>query len=191
MGQNLRKKLGQQLSQHHVGICYSERAAAAVAGRPGISPSTVGADAEPCAIEMQDRAAAGGHRMDQHHRRAHAHPGNFRLERALVLAVEMGDVSRGAAHVETDQVFEPGSAARFRHPHHAAGRTRQDRVLALEQVRSREPSGRHHEHQSRRVIPRRQFCGHLRHIAAQDRRQIGVNHSGIAPADEFDQGDTS
>ena len=86
---------------------------------------------------MQDRAAAGGDRMDQHHRRAHAHARDFRLEGALVFAVEMRDVGRGAAHVEADEAIEAGLPSGLRHADHAAGRAGQNRVLALEQVRRR------------------------------------------------------
>ena len=96
---------------------------------------------------------------------------------------------------------EAGRAPGLRHADHAARRPRQDRVLALEQLRRREPAGRHHEHEAdpRRVgsasLPswsadgasRRSLPRHLRHVAAQDRRQIGVDHRRVAAADELDQ----
>ena len=81
-----------------------ERPAAAIAFRSRVGAGAVGPDAEARAVEMQDRAAARGHGMDQHHRRAHAHAGDLGLERALVLAIEVRDVGRGAAHVEADQM---------------------------------------------------------------------------------------
>ena len=97
---------------------------------------------------MQDRAAAGRDRVDQHHRRAHAHARDLGLEGALVLAVEMGDVGRGAAHVEADDARRsrpraPVSAMRD----DAAGRAGEDGVLALEEIGRREAARRHHEHQ--------------------------------------------
>ena len=91
-----------------------ERPAAAIAGRPGIGAGRIRADAQARAVVMQDRAAAGRDRVDQHHRRAHAHAGDLGLEGALVFAVEMRDVGRGAAHVEADDARETGRARRSR-----------------------------------------------------------------------------
>ena len=145
--EDLREEIRDQLADHHVGVGDRERAAAAVAGRPRIGAGAVGADAEARAVEMQHRAAARRHRVDQHHRRAHAHARHLGLERALVFAVEMRHVGRGAAHVEADQPVEAGLAPGLRHADHAAGRPREDRVLALEQLGGGEPARRHHEHQ--------------------------------------------
>jgi hypothetical protein len=86
--------------------------------------------------------------MNQHHRGAHAHAGDFGLEGALVFAVEMRDVGRGAAHVETDEVGKAHLAPGLRHADHAAGWSRQDCVLALEEVRRRQAARRHHEHEA-------------------------------------------
>ena len=104
---------------------------------------------------MQDRAAAGRDRVDQHHRRAHAHARDLGLERALVFAVVVRHVGRGAAHVEADQAREAGLAPGLRHADHAAGRAGEDRVLALEQFGGGEPAGGHHEHQPRAGVPSR------------------------------------
>ena len=104
---------------------------------------------------MQDRAAAGRDRVDQHHRRAHAHARDLGLEGALVFAVVMRHVGRGAAHVEADQMLEASLAAGLGHADHAAGGAGQDRVLALEQFGGGEPAGRHHEHQADAVGGRR------------------------------------
>ena len=43
----------------------------------------VGADAVTRTVEMQYRAATGGHRVNVHHRRAHAHAGNLGVEAAF------------------------------------------------------------------------------------------------------------
>jgi hypothetical protein len=68
------------LAEHHVGIGDRQRPAAAVAGRARVGAGALGPDAKARAVEMQDRAAAGGHRVDAHHRRAHAHAGDLGLE---------------------------------------------------------------------------------------------------------------
>ena len=50
-------------------------------------------------------------------------PGDLGLERTLELAVEMRDVGRGAAHIETNKVLEASLAPGFRHAHYASRRT--------------------------------------------------------------------
>ena len=135
----------------HVGVGDGERAAAAVARRAGIGAGAIRADAEARAVEMQDRAAAGRDRVDQHHRRAHAHARDLGLEGALVFAVVVRHVGRGAAHVEADELRRSRPRAPVsRHADDAAGRAGQDRVLALEQLGRGEAARRHHEHQAAR-----------------------------------------
>jgi hypothetical protein len=93
----------------------------------------------------------------------------------------VGDVGRGAAHVEGD---DPAEAAHGRGPDRAddaAGRPREDRVLALEQARVGEAAVGLHEHEPGVA----QLAGHLVHVAAQDRREIGVDHRGVASGDQL------
>ncbi len=146
--ENLREEIGDELADQHVGVGDRERAAAAVAFRAGIGAGAVGTDAEARAVEMQHRAAAGRDGVDEHHRRAHPHAGDFGFERALVFAVVVRHVGRGAAHVEADQLLEARLAAGLGHADHAAGGAGQDGVLALEQFGGGEPARRHHEHQA-------------------------------------------
>ena len=136
---------------------------------------------------MQDRTAAGGNRMNEHHRRAHAHAGDFGFESALVFAVEMRHVGRGAAHVEADQMLKAGLSAGLRHADHAAGGAGENGVLALEQFRRGQPARGHHEHQTRLRLFRIEIAIDLRHVAPQDRREIRIHHRGVAAADELDQ----
>ncbi len=79
-------------AQHDVAVGDRQRPAAAITGRSRIGAGGIGADAVALSVEMQDRAAARGHRMNAHHRRAHAYPGDGGLEGALEFAVEMGNV---------------------------------------------------------------------------------------------------
>ncbi len=146
-----REEVGLQLAEHDVGVGDGERAAAPVAGGAGIGAGRIRADAEASGLEMQDRAAARRDRVDAHHRRAHAHAGDLGVEGALVFAVIMGDVGRGAAHVEADDLVEAGELRRLDHADDAAGRAGQQRVLALEHVGGGQPARRHHEHQAGRL----------------------------------------
>jgi len=62
------------------------------------------------------------------------HARDLGLEGALVFAVVVRYVGRGAAHVEADEIFKAGLAAGLGHADHAAGGAGQDRVLAAEQL---------------------------------------------------------
>ena len=135
------------LAHHHVGIGHRQRAAAAVTGRAGIGAGAARPDAKARAVEFQDRAAAGRHGVDAHHRRAHAHAGHLGLELALELAGVVRHVGGGAAHVEADHLVVPRQAGGARHADDAAGRARQDRVLALEGMRIGQAARRLHEEQ--------------------------------------------
>ena len=65
----------------------------------------------------------------------------------------------------------------------AACRAGQDRVLALEHVRVDEAAARLHEHQPHVA----QRVRHPVDVAPQDRREVGVDHRGVAAADELHQ----
>ena len=102
------KEIGNELAGHHIGIGHGQRPAAAIAFRTGIGAGGIRANTKARAVEMQDRAAAGCDRVNQHHRRAHAHAGHLGFEGALVFAGKMRHVRRGAAHIEADEACETG-----------------------------------------------------------------------------------
>ena len=132
---------------------------------------------------MQDRPAAGGHGVDIQHRRAHAHAGDLGLEGALIAAGIVRDIGGGAAHVEADNALEAGSPRRLDRADNAARRPREDGVLSLEAARVHQPAIGLHEEQPRPAERRR----HALHMAAQDRREIGVHHRRVAARDELHQ----
>ena len=118
-----------------------------------------------------------------HHRRTQPHSGHLGDKRALVLPGKVRHVRRSAAHVEGDDLVEAGE---LRHLHRAddpARRAGENGILPLEPMRVGEPARRLHELQT--------HAGKLRfnalHVAAQDRRQIGVNDRGVAAGDELHQ----
>ena len=121
--------------------------------------------------------------MDRHHRRAHAHARHLGLEGAFELAVEVRDVSRGAAHVEADDLVEARHGAGAHGADDAARRPREDGVLALEEPGVGEAAVRLHEQEARIAG----FGRHAVDIAAQDGRQVGVDHGGVATADDLHQ----
>ncbi len=182
-----REEIGLKLADHDIRIRHGERPAVAIGLRSRIGAGAVGPAAEALTVEMQDRATTRRHRMDQHHRRAHADARDLRLEGTLVGAVEMGDVGRGAAHVEADHLREAGREARLGHADHATGGAGEDRILALEQLCRREAARRHHEHQPRAGALDIELLRHLPDIAAQDRREIGVDNRRVAASHELDQ----
>jgi hypothetical protein len=184
-----REEVGRQLAQHHVAVGHRQRSAAPVAGRAGICPGRRRSHTEPRAVERTDRAATGRHGVDVHHRRTHPHACHHGLVGSLVLTGEMADVGRGAAHVEADHPLEPGLGGGLGHAHHAAGRTGQDGVLAPEGVGVGQAAVRLHEQQPRLAAPHSSLerVRHLVDIAAQDRRQVGVDDRGVAAPDQLHQ----
>ena len=88
--EQVREEVGQQLADHQVGVGHGERPAAAVAGGAGIGAGAFGADPEALAVEADDRAAAGRHRVDLHHRRADPDARDLGVERALERARHSG-----------------------------------------------------------------------------------------------------
>ncbi len=172
------------LAEDDVAVGDGERPAAAVAGRAGNRPGAVRPDPEAGAVIMADRAAAGRDGVDLEHRRPHPHPGDDRLVGSLVGAGMMRDVGRGAAHVEADHPVEPGLRGGLRHSDDSAGRTGQDRVLALEGAGVGEAARRLHEEEARLGSQRGDDPVD---VASQHRRQIGVDHGRVAAPDQLDQ----
>ena len=97
----------------------------------------------------------------------------------------MRDVGRRAAHVESDDPVEAGEARHLDRADDASGGTREDRVLALEQVRVGEPARRLHELQAHAAGAAVEVALDLPDVAAQDRRQVGVDHRRVAARHEL------
>ncbi len=164
-------------------VRHCQRAAAAIARGARIGAGAVGSDAEPRAVEMQDRAAAGRHRVDRHHRRAQPHAGHCGFKRPLERAGVERHVGRRAAHVEADDAVEPGHRGGARRAHDAAGGTREDRVLALKARGVRQAAVRLHEEQPHA----RELRRHVFDVASQDGREIRIHHRGVAARDQPQQ----
>ena len=181
--EHLREVVGLDAAEQHVGVGDGERAAAPVAGRPGIGAGRVRPYPVPAAVEVQHRAAARGHRVDGQHRRPHPDPGDLRLVFALELAREVRHIGGGAAHVEADDVVEAGLLRGPGHADDAAGRAGHDRVLAAEADRVGQAAVGLHEQQLYML----ELAGHLGHVPLQDGREVGVHHGGVAPGDQLHQ----
>ena len=110
-------------SQHHIAVGHTQRPLVAVTGRPRAGAGRLRAHPVSGAIELQDRAATGGHGMDSHHRRTHANARDLGIESTLELTGIMADIGRGAAHIESDQFIETGRGRGLDHTNHATGRT--------------------------------------------------------------------
>ena len=120
--EKMREEFAAQLAHHHIRIGDGQRPAAAVAGWPRIGAGGIRAYSKARAVKMQDRAAAGCHCVDRHHRHAQAHACHFRFVDALERAVETRDIGGRAAHVEADDMIEARFARRLRHADYAASR---------------------------------------------------------------------
>ena len=159
-----------------IGVRHGQRPAAPVARWPRIRPRRVRPHPHARAIEMQDGPATRRHGVDRHHRRPHPYPRDGGFERTLERAGIQRHVGGGAAHVEADDAVEPRHGRRTRRADDAAGRAGQDGVLALEGTCIGQSAVGLHEIEPRAA----EFAGDPIHVAAQDRRQVGVHHRGVA-----------
>ena len=99
----------------------------------------------------------------------------------------MADIGRGAAHVEADDLGEAGGARRFHRADDAPGRSRENCVLAPEQIGRCQSSRGLHEQKPWRRAASRECFSHAVDVAAEQRREISVDHGGIAAPDELHQ----
>ena len=179
------KKIGLQLPEHDVGVRYGERPAAAVAGRTGIGPGRGRADLKAAVFIMENRAATRRDGVNAHHGHAHAHARDFGFEAALIFAIEMRYVRRGAAHVEADHLREARFGSRHRSADNAACRAGEDCVLALEERGIGEAPGGLHEEEPRFRVAGADGARYAVDIAPQQRREIGVHYRRVAARNEF------
>src|SRR5205085_436749 len=107
--------------------------------------------------------------------------GNLGLELALERSRVVRHVGGRAAHVEADDAREAGRFRGARRADDAAGRTREDRVLALEAPRIGKAAIRLHKEQAHAL----QLGSDLAHIAAENRGQVRIYHRGVAAPDEL------
>ena len=120
--EDLRKEIGLNLAEHDIGIGHGERSAPAIAGRARTGAGRIRPHPESGAIEVQDRAAAGGHRMNAHHRRTQPHTGHLGVEDPLEFPGKVRDIGGGAAHVKADHPVEAGRLTDTGHADDAARR---------------------------------------------------------------------
>ena len=152
------------LAQHHIGIRYSQRAAAAVAGRARVGTGALRAHPKARTVKRQNRAATRCHGVDAHHRRAHAHAGDLCLELALKLARVVRHIGRRATHVKANDLLNACNRGGAGHTDNAARGATQNRVFALKRMGVGKATRRLHEVQ--------RHTGHvgcnLIHIAQQN-----------------------
>ena len=170
-------------AQHQVAVGDRQRTAAAITRRTRIGAGRIWTDPQPAAVEAQHRAAAGRNGVDAHHRRTHPHPGHLGLELSLEFAGVVRDVGRGAPHVEADHPAEPGGRGGLDHADHATCGAGQDRVLALEAGAIGQAAVALHEPQARAA----ELSRYPVDVAAQDRRQVGIDHRRVAACHELHQ----
>ena len=100
---------------------------------------------------------------------------------------KMTDIGRGAAHVKADQPVIPRRLPGANHADDPARRTGQDGILSLKPRGLGQAAVRLHEQQPAFGPAKIKGTVHARHIAAQDRRQIGVDHRCVAPRHQLGQ----
>src|SRR5579885_1147376 len=123
--------------------------------------------------------------MDMHHRCADAYARDDRLEGPLELTVKMGDVGRRATHVEADYALRARFLSRTNHTDDSAGGSGENRILAVKPAGFHQAAVGLHEEQAHALS---QLTGDLIHVLAQHRREICVDHGGVTPPYELDEG---
>ena len=181
-----------QATQQHIGIGDRERTAAAIGGRTRVCSGRGGPHLQPLAVKTHDRPPTGRHGVDRQHGRLQLEASHIGFGAALpgpVTALAgrinhggMKHIGRGAAHVAADHRLQrqPGLLQRLtRHrqgTHHAAGRTRQDRVLGQQPgARRQGATGAHHPQGNGTC----QGCLKLIEVAIEHRRQRGFYQGGL------------
>ena len=95
----------------------------------------------------------------------------------------MRNISRGATHVERNNLVEIGNLAGFNRADDTSSRPRQNTVLALKLTGIRKSAVRLHKHQSNAI----QFTGNLIDVVLQNRGKVGVDDRCIAASDQLHQ----
>ena len=180
----MREEGGIDPAKDEIAVGHRQRTALAIAGGAWIGPGAIGPDAEAAGLVMADRSAARGDRVDLHHRRGDAHARHDAVAGQLVFARIMRDIGARPAHVETDELVMAERRARRDHADHAARGARQDRILAAKGANRGEAAIRLHEAQALQFGQARlERVG----VALEHRREIGVDHRGIAARDQPDE----
>ena len=191
--------------QEQVAIGEGQGPAAPVAGRPGIGPGGGGTNPQPGAVETADGATPRRHGVDVQHGRPQPHASDLGVEGPLKVASIVGDIGGGATHVEGDDALEPGRGGGAGGAHQPPGGAGEDAVLALEVPGVGQSTVGLHEQEAgcgrcfvagfwyRTAAPALvrfagQLTGYLIDIAAQDGREVGVHHRGIAAPHQLGQG---
>ena len=137
---------------------------------------------------MQDRPAAGGHRVNMNHGGPHSHPGYLGFVGAFKLTGVMGDIGRGAAHVETNQPIKTCCLSGTYHAHHATRRPRKQSIFALKMVSIGQAPVGLHKHEPRTLPIGAQLAIYLVYVTSQNRGQVSINHRGVAARYQFHEG---
>ena len=119
---NSRKVLGQHAPQQNVGVGQRKWARTAIAGWARIGTRRIRADAKTRAIEMQNRPATCGDRVNAQHGGAQPDAGHLGFKFTLKFTGIMRDIGRCTPHIETNRTLKPSPFTDPSHSHDTAGR---------------------------------------------------------------------
>jgi len=180
--EDFREVVSVELGCHDVGVGDSERAAAAVTFWTRVCSSGIWTNLEATVFVMEDGTTTRSNGVDHHHWRAHANASHFSLKRALKLAVEVGHICGGTAHVEADELFEACHFGGFNCAYNTTSRAGEDCVFALEEGGISQTAGGLHEHEAAVGVLDVELAGHLINVATQDWGEVCVNNGGVTTA---------
>ncbi len=180
-----RKEIRLELAGHDVGVGDCEGAAEPVRCRARDRAGRFRSGLITAAGKGEDRSAACRDGVDAHHRCAEANSGDLGIEVVFERAVIVRDVGRRASHVEADDAVEPCHRRGLDRADDTAGGAGEDCVLAAEMPCGGEAARGLHEKEVGHFTKR---GGNAVDMAAKDRREVGIDDSRVAAADELQEG---
>ncbi len=179
------KEFGSESTQQDVAVGDGQRTAVSIAGRAWIGTGRVGTDPHSGAVEVENRTTTGGHGVNVDHGGPDPETGNLGLAGPFQLARKVGDIGGGAAHVEPDELPEAGGPSSGDHADHTSCRTREQGILASKPMSLGQTAIGLHEHQAPAAGLQR--ATHPIDVAAENGREIGVDHGGVTPGHQLHQ----
>jgi hypothetical protein len=174
------EEAGVEAAEAEVGVRNGRQVAPAVASRARIGAGALGADPERAApVGIGDRAAAGPDRMDIDDGQADGEVADAALVGPPDAAFDQGDVRRGAAHVEADDIGEAGRGGQHAGPDDPSGRPGQRRPDGLDTGPGRGDVALVRLHDAQ--VGAADAAVELAEIAVHDRHEVGVDGRGRRP----------
>ena len=134
--------------EQDIAIGHGQRTTTAVAGGSRVGTGGVRTHPQTGAVEVDDRPAAGGDRLQRKGGRCQSMFADHGFTVALVAPGIMAHIGRGTAHIETDSPLESRRARGLGHADHPARGPGEQRMAGIEGIERSQSAVGFHEQQS-------------------------------------------